>query len=183
MRCAFLVALIGLTGCSSRPLETVDHVDLPRYMGTWHEIARLPAFFQRDCYNAEARYTLREDGKVDVVNTCETFDGDHRQSRGTATVIDTQTNAKLKVVFDNFFAQLFTAFSGANYYIIHLEDDYSVAVVGIPSRDYLWILSRDTTMPDDQYEILKALCAERGFPVEDLIRNSEIAPAGKAQSD
>ena len=128
------LALLGMGARESLPpLQVVPQVDLSRYMGTWYEIARFPHRFQEGCVATKATYALREDGKVDVLNECrtESMDGPVRTAKGTATVLDKKSNAKLKVTF-------FWPFYG-DYWIIDLGENYEYAVVGHPGRKYLWI--------------------------------------------
>ncbi len=127
-------------------LQTVAHVDLNRYMGKWYEIASFPQWFQKGCVASTATYTLRKDGKVDVLNQCrdKTLDGKLRDAKGKAWSVDPKGNARLKVRF-------FWPFSG-DYWIIDLGKDYEYAVVGHPKRKYLWILSRTTQMDPAVYE-------------------------------
>jgi apolipoprotein D and lipocalin family protein len=137
------------------PLKTVPKVEIERYMGTWYEIASFPQRFQRGCVASMATYSLRTDGKVDVLNQCrnETLDGKMRSAKGTAWIVDKQTKARLKVRF-------FWPFSG-DYWIIDLGSNYEYAVVGHPKRTYLWILSRQRQMDPDTYEaILRRLKAQ-----------------------
>jgi apolipoprotein D and lipocalin family protein len=137
------------------PLQTVSIVDLSRYMGKWHEIASFPQWFQKGCVASTATYTLRENGKVGVLNQCrnETLDGKIRNAKGTAWPVDRKTNAKLKVRF-------FWPFSG-DYWIIDLGPQYEFAVVGHPKRTYLWILSRTPQMNPAVYDgILQRLKAQ-----------------------
>ncbi len=131
---------------SAPPLEVVDYVDLNRYVGTWYEIARFPMYFERNCVGVTATYTLREDGKIDVLNKCryKTFDGKEKSAKGIAWVADEKTNAKLKVRF-------FWPFS-SDYWIIDLDENYEFAVVGEPRRKYLWILSRTPTMDKEIFD-------------------------------
>lgn len=138
-------------------------VDLARYAGTWYEIARFPNRFQRDCFGSTATYTLRPDGRVTVVNECRKggADGPLSSVRGTARVVDPQTNAKLKVTF-------FWPFSG-DYWIIDLGEQYEYAVVSGPDRKYLWILCRTPAMDPDRYRALVASLQTRGFDVGRLI--------------
>ncbi len=153
-RVSAVVLAVGLTllvaaGCGSMPgppLEVVPSVDLDRYAGKWYEIARYPNWFETDCVGTTAEYTLRDDGKVTVVNTCraQTLDGDIDRIEGVARVADENTNAKLKV-------QFFWPFEG-DYWIIDLADDYSYAVVGNPGRDFFWILSRTPTLDEAIYQ-------------------------------
>jgi apolipoprotein D and lipocalin family protein len=147
-----------LFGCAARrSLAVVQHVDLERYMGTWYEIARYPASFERNCVASTAEYTLRDDCKVEVVNRCRvcSFDGRERSIRGVARVVDPETNARLKVAF-------FWPFEG-DYYIIMLDDDYRWAVVGEPRRRYLWILSRTRQLDPAAYDAILARLPEFGY--------------------
>ena len=74
-----LFAGLVLAGCATSGVDplapkTVDSVNLKRYQGTWYELARLPMYFQRHCAQSEARYTLKPDGNVAVLNRCLTPD-------------------------------------------------------------------------------------------------------------
>lgn len=131
---------------STSPLNTVDNVDLRRYTGKWYEIARYPNRFQRNCQSdTTAIYTLRDDGKVQVVNACREKNGNLTIARGTAKVVDKKTNAKLKVTF-------LWPFYG-DYWVIGLSPDYRYAIVGEPSRKYLSILSRTPSMEEATYQL------------------------------
>jgi len=141
---------------STSPLTTVDNVDLRRYAGKWYEIARYPNRFQRNCQSdTTAVYTLRDDGKVQVVNACREKNGKVRIARGTAKVIDKKNNAKLKVTF-------FWPFYG-DYWVIGLSPDYQYAIVGEPSRKYLWILSRTPGMEETTYQGVLGLVEGLGY--------------------
>jgi apolipoprotein D and lipocalin family protein len=95
---------------------------------------------------------------------------------GVATVVDQKTNARLSVVFDNFFARLFGSSRQGNYWILDLDPDYRGAMVGTPDRRYLWILSRTPRMDELTYELLVNKALELGFPVGDLIRTRRSSP-------
>lgn len=129
--------------CASKAVSqvtTVDSVDLPKYLGTWYEVASIPQSFQSQCVqNTTAEYSL--DGEyIKVLNSCQTEDGSISSAEGRAKVVDTQTNAKLKVTFVKIIDWVF-AFGG-NYWILDLGPDYSYSLVGDPSAKYAWILSR-----------------------------------------
>jgi apolipoprotein D and lipocalin family protein len=151
------------------PLQTVSKVDLERYMGTWYEMASFPQRFQKGCVASMATYSLRKDGKVDVLNQCrnETLDGKLRSAKGKAWVIDKQTNAKLKVSF-------FWPFSG-DYWIIDLGSDYQYAVVGHPNRTYLWILSRKKQIDPGTYEAILQRLKEQRYDISRL--NKTLQPS------
>ncbi len=143
-------------------LEVVLSVDIQRYLGTWYEIATIPQRFQKGCVGVTAHYSLRDDGDIDVINTCreETLDGPERSVRGKAWIVDKTTNAKLKVRF-------FWPFAGA-YWIIELDKDYQWAVVGHPNRSYLWILSRTPPMDGAVYEELLRRIAAKGYDLSKI---------------
>ncbi len=175
LNAALATALLGIfiTGCASSPhrdtLPTVPSVDLTRYAGTWFEIARLPMWFQRHCIDSKAIYTSRTDGSIGVHNECVTDSGGSEQVDGVATVVDNTTNARLTVVFDNFFARLFSSSREGNYWILALDTEYRTAVVGTPDRRFLWILSRTPQLDDGIYQRLVEQAKQLGFPVSDLI--------------
>ncbi len=143
-------------------LKTVDSVDVKRYMGTWFEIARFPQRFERGLVGVTANYTLLPNGKVRVLNSGyeKDFNGRLRTATGSARVVDTATNAKLKVSF-------FWPFSAA-YWILELGKDYEYAVVGEESRKYLWILSRTPQMDEGVYNELLKRVQNKGFDISKL---------------
>jgi len=135
----------------------VPHVDLNRYLGTWYEIASFPAWFQRDCTGSTAEYALLPDGRIRVINRCfkNSLDGPLKESTGKAEVVDAANNAKLKVWF-------FWPFKG-DYWVIDLDPDYRWAVVGVPSRKYLWILSRTPTLAEAVYQGILGRLVDQGY--------------------
>lgn len=151
-------------------LPVVPKVDLARYAGVWHEIARYPHRFQQDCYASQATYTPRSDGRIDVLNECRQGapDGPRRTAEGVAAVADPTTNAKLRVSF-------FWPFYG-DYWVIDLGPEYEYAVVGHPSRKYLWILSRTPTLPPATYEAILARLRAVGYDTDKLIRAGRASP-------
>ena len=144
------------------PLRTVPQVDLNRYLGLWYEIASYPAWFQKGCTGSTAEYRLMTDGRIQVVNRCfkNSLDGPLKESKGKAEVVDTATNAKLKVWF-------FWPFKG-DYWIIDLDGDYQWAVVGVPSRKYLWVLSRTPHMDIEVYEGILTRLVDQGYDPDRL---------------
>lgn len=169
-------AVLGLlTGCGATtterlklpPLETVAHVDLERYLGTWYEIAAFPQSFQRDCTASTATYSLREDGDIDVLNRCRKFtvDGEEKTAHGRARVVDPVSHAKLEVSF-------FRPFWG-DYWVIQLGEGYEYAVVGHPGRDYLWILSRTPKLPVDVYAAILTQLQSQGYETTRLVQTQQ----------
>jgi apolipoprotein D and lipocalin family protein len=151
-------------------VHTVDRVDLDRYAGDWFEIARFPNRFQRQCIgDVRARYTLRSDGRIDVVNRCRTGDGSTTEAHGIARRVDERTSARLKVRFAPA-ALSFLPFVWGDYWILGLADDYTWSLVGSPDRAYLWILSRTPDMNADAYASAVRVAAANGFEVDRLVR-------------
>jgi apolipoprotein D and lipocalin family protein len=145
------------------PLVTVPKVDLDRYVGRWHELARTPNWFQRSCASdVTAEYARRPDGTVAVVNSCRRADGSVDRSEGTARVVDPATNAKLEVAFAPEAMRWLPAVWG-NYWVIELAPDYRYAIVGEPSRDYVWVLSRTPTLDDATWQSIDARIAAAGY--------------------
>ena len=180
-RTGLLVTLtfgIALVGCSKTtterlqlpPLDAVPKVNLERYLGTWYEIASYPQRFQEGCTGTTATYTLRSDGEIDVLNKCRKggLDGPEDAAEGRARVVDRKSNAKLEVSF-------FRPFWG-DYWIIDLGPEYEYAVVGHPSRDYLWILSRTPTLDAEIYDGILTRVDEMGYPLERLQKT--LQPTG-----
>ena len=154
----------------SQGVRTVASVDLTRYVGTWYEIARFPNRFQKDCVaNVKAQYIKRADGNVDVINRCKEADGKINQASGVARVDNPQTNAKLKVSFAPDWLN-WVPFIWGDYWIIDLAPDYSLAAVGDPSRDYLWVLSRTPSIADADYEALVNRVTAQGFDTAKLVK-------------
>lgn len=167
----FSLMLAACAGMDSRgALPTASSVDLSRYAGTWYEIARLPMWFQRHCVDSKAIYTTRPGGTIGVHNECVTDTGGTDQADGMATVVDQVTNARLQVVFENWFARLFGSSREGNYWIIDLAPDYRTSMVGTPDRRYLWILSRSPHLDEPTYQRLVERARQLGFAVSDLIR-------------
>jgi apolipoprotein D and lipocalin family protein len=155
-------------------LETVQHVDIARYMGIWYEIAKLPQGFEKGLVGITATYELLPSGKVRVLNQGHQNDlgGRARTAKGTAKVVDPRTNAKLKVTF-------FWPFYG-DYWIIELGRDYEYVVVGEPSRRYLWILSRAPLMDEDVYQGLLRRAGEKGFDISRIERTPQRTEGGRS---
>lgn len=171
MRFAGFAILFLLAGCSqppvnraadAPPLQTVESVDLERYLGRWYEIARFPNTFEENCEGVTADYGRRDDGLISVTNTCYEGSpgGEKKVAEGRARVVDETTNAKLKVSF-------FGPFWG-DYWIIGLADDYSLALVGEPEGRYLWILSRTPEISDEVREQALSELQAMGYDTDKL---------------
>jgi len=158
-----LFVILVFTGCSQKnaPLPTVNKVELNKYLGTWYEIARYEHFFEKDCKNVSANYSMMDEETIKVINRCTKITtNEKKEAMGRAYAID-ETNSKLKVSF-------FRPFYG-NYWILMLGNDYEYALIGEPSREYLWILARKNSIDETlKNEILSKL-PEFGYSEDELI--------------
>jgi apolipoprotein D and lipocalin family protein len=170
-----LLAAMLLAGCVSPvedPPRTVPAVDLARYAGLWHEVARFPNRFQDgagvSCADTTASYTPRPDGRLGVVNRCRNAaaGGAERAAEGRAYVVEGSSGARLRVSF-------FWPFYG-DYWVIGLAPDYRWAVVGHPRREYLWILSRTPAMAEADYAAALDIARREGFDTTRLRRTARL---------
>ena len=158
------------------PLVTVPDVDLGRYMGVWYEVSRYPNTFQKGLVGVTAEYRLQRNGKIAVTNRGfkEALDGPVKQSRATGWLAKPEDSTIWKV-------QFFWPFK-ADYWIIDLCSDYQFAVVGQPSRKYLWVLSRTPSLPDEVYRKILNRLEKKGYDSSRLVRTQQPAVSDAEQS-
>lgn len=155
------------------PLATVPEVDLQRYMGTWYEIARLPMRHEpEDATDITATYSLKDDGKVAVHNRLRRR-GEVDEAVGEATALD-DSASRLDVSFLPEGLR-WIPFTKGDYWIIALEPDYSVALVGSPDRKYLWLLARTPRIEAATRERYLAIARAQGFDLTLLIDTPQSA--------
>jgi apolipoprotein D and lipocalin family protein len=158
--------MLSLSTCKSKykELPTVNELDLARYAGTWYEIARLPNSFEKGLECVTATYTVLTNGRVEVLNKgyANADSSKIKSIKGVAWVPDSSNPGRLKVRF-------FWPFTG-KYWVIALVMDYNYALVGDPSRKYLWILSKSSTLDNLTYTTLVNIAKENGFDVEKLMK-------------
>jgi apolipoprotein D and lipocalin family protein len=171
LSCVMLSAEAGGQDSAKAPLQAVADLDITRYVGTWHEIARLPFRFQDQCVSdVTATYSLRPDGNITVVNRCRTKDGGTSEASGIAKRASADgPNSKLKVRFAPGWLS-FLPFVWGDYWVIELAPDYSYAVVGEPGRAYLWVLSRTPSMDEAVLERVLEAVRQSGYDLSRLIR-------------
>jgi apolipoprotein D and lipocalin family protein len=159
-----ILIMFAFKSYSQNKPSVVQSVDLNKYTGIWYEIARLPNPFEKNLKCVTAQYTLREDGRITVLNKGHKISdpSDISSSEGVAWVPDKNAPAKLKVRF-------FWPFSG-NYWIIHLDKDYKYVLVGDPSFRYLWILCREKVINDVTYKMLLDIAVTEGYDIKPLIK-------------
>jgi apolipoprotein D and lipocalin family protein len=173
MKHTFLtIALFVITGCSGSlpPLKTVDKVDIQRFMGPWYVIACIPTFIESDSYNGVETYTLNPDGTIDTVFTFRKggFEGPLKRYNPRGFIVDTVNNSTWGMRFIWPFK--------AEYLITHLNEDYSLTVIGRNKRDYVWIMARIPQITEDHYQKLVLELASQGYDVTKLRRTPHKWP-------
>jgi apolipoprotein D and lipocalin family protein len=162
----FCTALLGCTMCSSVNdavlSSVVKELDAKRYMGVWYEIARFPHSFEKGLAGVTATYTLRDDGRIDVLNQGYDggLDGKLKQAHGKAKIPNPAEPGKLRVAFFLFFY--------ADYLVLDLDKDYRYAMIGSNNMDYLWILSRTPRIEPQVYDALVAKARRLGYDISKL---------------
>lgn len=133
-----------------------------KYLGKWYEIARLDFRFEKNLNNTTANYSMKDDGNIKVVNRGYNFKSDKwQQSTGKAKFVGDESEAKLKV---SFFGPFY-----AGYNVIAVDDNYKYALVAGKNLDYLWLLSRDKTMPENIQKDYLQKAKDLGYDTTKLI--------------
>jgi len=158
-----LLVIFSFTSCTSKhePLNTVKNVELNKYLGTWYEIARYEHRFEKDCKNVTATYNLKKENEIEVINQCTNINTNEKKKATGVAFAKDETFSKLRVSF-------FRPFYG-DYWILILDENYKYAVVGAPSREYLWILAREKTISDEIKKSILEKLPTLGFPTNKLI--------------
>lgn len=159
-------AQVQSTEIPPAPLEAIASLDVPRYMGTWYEVAKYPNWFQKRCNaNTSATYALQPNGMLQVLNRCQKEDGSMSEALGAAKQVGEANSPKLEVRFAPAWLS-FLPFVWGNYWVIDLDPQYQLAAVSEPSRKYLWILSRSKTVEPKAYEALLQRLKQKGFNLD-----------------
>lgn len=176
---ALIMLALGLqSGCTtlveanaSEPLQSIPSLDVPRYLGTWYEIAKYPNRFQKRCAsNTRADYSQLDSGQIQVINRCEEQDGRLAEAVGLARQIGPADSSRLKVRFAPAWLSFLPMVWG-DYWVIDLDPDYRLVAVSEPNREYLWVLSRKPEVDEEAYTQLLARLEARGFDLDKLERS------------
>ena len=163
---------------SDLPVRMIASLDVPKYLGTWYEIAKFPNWFQKKCVgNTKAVYSMRADSNLKVLNSCKNADGVVSEAEGTARQIGAQDSPKLEVRFAPAWLSFLPMVWG-DYWVIDLDPQYQVAAVSDPKREYLWVLSRTPQLDKKVYEDLLQRLQAQQFDVRKL----EITPQPAAKN-
>jgi apolipoprotein D and lipocalin family protein len=158
----------SVTDHAMQPLQPIEALDVPRYMGRWYEIAKYPNRFQRKCTgDTQATYALNQDGTVAVTNTCKIENGETEEALGVARQIGQSGSPKLEVRFAPAWLSFIPLVWG-DYWVIDLDPGYQLAAVGEPKREYLWILSRTPQVKPNDYAALLERLRAKGYDTSKL---------------
>jgi apolipoprotein D and lipocalin family protein len=161
------LVLLGLimNACSSLPpIKTVNHVDLDRFMGDWYVIACIPTLIEKDIYNAVESYRLNEDGTIQSSFTLRKggFDGVAKKYQPKGFVVPNTGNA--------LWGMQFIWPIKAEYRIVELDEGYQNTIIARNARDYVWLMSRQPTMPESEYEIYVNKIRAMGYDINQLVK-------------
>jgi len=159
-------ASIALAACAANgpEMDTVDYVDLDRFMGDWYVIANIPTFLEKDAYNAVETYEMNDDGTIATTFTFRKggFDGPKKEYNPKGFIRNTETNAEWGMQFIWPFK--------ADYRVVYLDQDYSQTIIGRNERDFVWIMARDPGIPDSEYEMLLGVVKSLGYDTSKVQR-------------
>ena len=158
-----LLLVVLMSGCQTmKPIHTVEYVDLNRFMGDWYVIANIPTFIEKDAYNAIESYRLEDDGTVATTFRFNkgSMDGPFKEYHPRGFIRDAKSNA----VWGMQFVWPFKA----EYRIIFLSEDYKRTVIGRSKRDYVWIMAREPSITDDEYDHIVNFLQEQGYDIGKL---------------
>lgn len=160
----FVTAFLSACNSTEGDLETVDFVDIERFMGDWYVIANIPTFLEKGAHNAVENYTLDDDGTIATTFTFrkDSFDGKRKEYNPRAWVLDEVTNAR--------WGMRFVWPVKADYRVAWLDDDYTMTVIARQDRDYVWIMARTPTISDQDYEKLISFVDQIGYDVSKIER-------------
>jgi len=158
-----VIAFCLLSGCQSqKPLETVDYVDLQRFMGDWYVIANIPTFLEKNAYNPIESYALDTDGSIATTFSfnADSLEGEKKVYNPRGFIKNTDTNAEWGMQF------LWPI--KADYRIVYLDSNYQYTVIGRNKRDYVWIMARNSTISAKMLTELTQFVASIGYDIDQL---------------
>ena len=164
-----LITLLSACGSQNlKPIDTVEHVDLKRFMGDWYVIANIPTFIETNAYNAIETYKMNEDGSIATTFTFRqgSPEGNRKQYNPTGFIVDQQSNA----LWDMQFIWPFKA----EYRVIYLDDDYQTTIIGRSKRDYVWLMSRKTGMGENSYRSLLRFIQSQGYDIDKVQKVPQV---------
>lgn len=161
-----VAASLTLASCASSgpEMETVDYVDLERFMGDWYVIANIPTFLEKGAHNAVETYEMNDDGTIATTFTFRDggFDGKKKEYNPKGFIRDTESNA--------LWGMRFIWPIKADYRIVYLDEDYSQTIIGRQKRDFVWIMARTPDVSEADYEMLLGVVESLGYDMSKVER-------------
>ena len=162
---------ILLSACASqnmKPIHTVEHVELDRFMGDWYVIANIPTFIETDAFNAIETYAMNDDGSIATTFTFHdgSPDGELKKYEPKGFIVDEQSNA----LWDMQFIWPFKA----EYRVIYLDEDYQTTIIGRTKRDYVWLMSRQPEIDDNDYQSLLTFIEDQGYDINKVQKVPQV---------
>ena len=161
-----MLTCLSLAACGTayKPLQSVDHVDLERFMGDWYVIANIPTFIERDAYNAVESYALNNDGSIATTFSFNkgSYDGPLKTYHPTGYVNAGSGNAV--------WGMQFIWPMKADYRVIYLTNDYTQTIIGRNKRDFVWIMARSADIPEADYQAMLGLLEKQGYDTGKILR-------------
>ena len=172
LRLATVVLVLLAPALQAQPLQTIERLDVQRYMGVWYEIAKFPNWFQRKCIgDTRAEYSVQSPGHLRVLNRCRLADGQFDEALGEARQLGGASSPRLQVRFAPVWLAWLPVVWG-DYWVIDLEEDYQLVAISEPRREYLWVLSRQPQVDPQRYARLLERLKAQGLDVNRL----EVTP-------
>ena len=157
---------VFLASCASNEaeMETVEFVDIDRFMGDWYVIANIPTFLEKGAHNAVETYELNDDGTIATTFRfrADSFDGKRKEYNPKGFIKDTETNAT--------WGMRFIWPIKADYRIVYLDEGYTQTIIGRQKRDFVWIMAREPVISEEDYEMLLGVVDSLGYDVSKVER-------------
>lgn len=153
---------LGACATKQPPLETVEYVDLERFMGDWYVIAHIPTFLEDEAYNAVENYELADNGTIATTFTFREggFDGEKKRYEPRGFVKDGTGNA--------IWGMRFVWPIKADYRIVYLDEEYDITIIGRNKRDYVWLMARSPELDENQYQRALDIIEQAGYDLSGL---------------
>ena len=162
-----LFLIISSTSCTTiqnNELETIEYLDIEKFMGDWFVISVIPTFLEKDIFNAIETYTLNSDGTVSTEFSFNKggFDGDRKTYNPKGFIMDKKSNA--------LWGMQFIWPIKADFRVVYLSDDYSYTIIGRNKRDYVWLMSRSPIMSDEDYSDAMNFIESIGYDMSKIVK-------------
>ena len=172
-----MASMLPLYGCSHHPpMETVDYVDIDRFMGDWYVVANIPTFLEKGAHNAVESYVKNDDGSIATKFTFLDggFDGELKEYNPRGFIKDTRTNA--------LWGMQFIWPIKADYRIVYLDDEYTKTVIGRQARDYVWVMARTPELSQQEYDEIVQFVGSIGYDISKMNRVPQQWPELQGES-